>query len=107
MYYNRLIYGNSLLMHAGETFALTLNNGASSASARSYSVDNVYLSQSNLVSDFGITNDRRLLLKNRINNVVSKSMQHCGILFRSQWRIQDFLVGEAVGWQTCQTLRNV
>jgi Reverse transcriptase (RNA-dependent DNA polymerase) len=68
-------------VNAGKTFVLTLNNGASSVSGRSFSVNNVSLSLSNLIFDFGITIDRRHLFQNHINNIVSKSMQRCGILF--------------------------
>jgi hypothetical protein len=66
---------------AGKTFVLTFKNDASSVSSQPYSVDYVHLSQSNLVSHLGITMYRRLLLKQHINNIVSKSMQRSGILF--------------------------
>jgi hypothetical protein len=68
-------------VNAGETFVLTLNNGTSSVSGQSYYVSNVCLSHSIFVSYLLITMDRRHIFQNHINNMVSKSMQCCGILF--------------------------
>ena len=64
-----------------KTTVIELNN-CLKASCRAYSVNNVTLSHSNPVRDLCVTVDSCLSFKEHINNIVTKSMQRCGILFR-------------------------
>ena len=54
----------------------------SASCSRFYSINNVPLPNCNNMLDLGITVDSNLTFKDHVNNIVSKSTQRCGVLFR-------------------------
>jgi hypothetical protein len=70
-----------LSININKTTVITLSN-SNTVCSRSYRVNDVELSRSNSVMDLGITIDAQLLFNNHIHNIVSKSSQRCGIVFR-------------------------
>ena len=65
-----------------KTTVLNLTNTISSTTVTTYSVDDAVLSHSSIVSDLGILTDGRLLFKDHINSIVTKSSQRSGAIFR-------------------------
>ena len=65
-----------------KTTELNLSNTISSTPVTTYSVNDTVLSPSSIVSDLGILTDDRLLFKDHINSIVTKSSQQSGAIFR-------------------------
>jgi hypothetical protein len=69
-------------INVNKTNVITLCNKPCSSSCRSYVINNINLPYCNPIPDLGIMVDSSLSFKDHINNIVSKSMQRSGILFR-------------------------
>ena len=69
-------------INVSKTNILTLSNKLRSSLSRSYSKNHINLPNSDLLSDLGIMVDSCLSFKEHINQIVSKSLQRCGVLFR-------------------------
>jgi ribonuclease P/MRP protein subunit RPP40 len=70
------------VINVSKTNALTLSNKLRSKATRHYSVNQICLSCKELTPDLGILTDSCLSFRDHNNNIVSKSLQRCGVLFR-------------------------
>jgi ribonuclease P/MRP protein subunit RPP40 len=69
-------------INVSKTNVLTLSNKLRSKATRHYSVNQICLPCKDLTPDLGILMDSCLSFRDHINNIVSKSLQRCGVLFR-------------------------
>jgi hypothetical protein len=69
-------------INVSKTNVLTLSNKLCSSATQYYSVNQICLPYKDLTPDLGILMDSCLSFRDHINNIVSKSLQRCGVLFR-------------------------